>query len=199
MSVPIHINKSPKEFIFKTFQVNNSNNYTGSTLSFLNDVENLFFNSIETLGTYYMPSDNDITRHNSLNKRFLKFDNLLSKQYSDLAAYYEDLELSKVKLLTHNVVSFLLNLQLDAFSFELTSEKSIFYTIKKDNYSFYIQQYFENDEDDGFNSTLVIFQGDEKLESVNGDVFMILSEVEKLFSNCNSLNINLTPINELSY
>ena len=129
----------------------------------------------------------------------MKYDNILSEQFSDLSAYFEDIPLSEVKSLTSSVVSFLLNLLPDAFTLELTGEKSIFYTIKKDNMSFYIQQYFEIDEDDGFNATFVKFQDDKKLSSLNGEISHILSEIESHFSNTNSAKLNLAYINDLSY
>jgi len=199
MPVPFDIDKAPQENVWYVHQNEICSNFTGSTLYSINYLNEQFFNSNLSEGFYRKPFDAAFTHHNLSNKKFLKYDNILSEQFSDLSAYFEDIPLSEVKSLTSSVVSFLLNLLPDAFTLELTGEKSIFYTIKKDNMSFYIQQYFEIDEDDGFNATFVKFQDDKKLSSLNGEISHILSEIESHFSNTNSAKLNLAYINDLSY
>jgi hypothetical protein len=88
------------------------------------------------------------------------------------------LPLEKIKELTSGVVSFLLSFSPDSFSLELTGEESIFYTLKKDGFSVYIHQFFET-EDDGFNAKLVVFNGDQKLDSINGNINEVLNNIER--------------------
>jgi hypothetical protein len=106
--------------------------------------------------------------------------------------------LKAIKSITSSIISELISLSPDAFSLELTNEESIFYTFKKYDYSFYIQQYFET-EDDGFNATLVSFKGDNKIDSINGNINSIIESIESKISNNISHNLNLAIINELSY
>ena len=89
--------------------------------------------------------------------------------------------LGEIKSITSSIISELISLSPDAFSLELTNEESIFYTFKKDDYSFYIQQYFET-EDDGFNATLVSFKGDNKIDSINGNINSIIESIESKIS-----------------
>ena len=128
---------------------------------------------------------------------FIKLSNILNVQYKNFAEYYNNFSLGEIKSITSSIISELISLSPDAFSLELTNEESIFYTFKKYDYSFYIQQYFET-EDDGFNATLVSFKGDNKIDSINGNINSIIESIASKISNNISHNLNLAIINELS-
>jgi hypothetical protein len=198
MPVPVNIDKAPQENVW-FFNYNDTCSYsTGSTLFYINDLKESFFNS--KLGVEFCnPSLANVgTQHNETNKMFIKLNKTLDDQYNNFSEYYNNISLAEIKSITSNIISELISLSPDAFSLELTNEESIFYTFKKDSYSFYIQQYFET-EDDGFNATLVSFKDDNKIDSINGDINNILASIESKISNNTSHNLNLAFLNELSY
>jgi hypothetical protein len=198
MPVPININKSPQENVWFLNYKDICNYSTGSTLFYINDLKESFFNS-KIGDEFCLTSFSQVgTHHNETNKMFIKLSNILNLQYKNFAEYYNNISLGEIKSITSSIISELISLSPDAFSLELTNEESIFYTFKKDDYSFYIQQYFET-EDDGFNATLVSFKGDNKIDSINGNINSIIESIESKISNNISHNLNLAIINELSY
>lgn len=198
MPVPVNIEKTPQEKVWYFYQNEFSNYSTGNTLYHFNNLNDSFLNS-RISEDFIWPSNNQLTtQHNITNKKFLKLSNLIEIQYRSLIEFYNIFTLNDIKTISSGVISNLLSLSPDAFSLELTNEESIFYTLKKDNYSFYLQQFFET-EDDGFNATLVTFNGDAKLNSINGNIDEILSYIEQQFSNVVPSNLNLTLINGISY
>ncbi len=198
MPVPVNIDKAPQENVW-FFNYNDTCSYsTGSTLFYINDLKESFFNSKLGVEFCNLSLANVGTQHNETNKMFIKLNKTLDDQYNNFSEYYNNISLAEIKSITSNIISELISLSPDAFSLELTNEESIFYTLKKDGYSFYIQQYFET-EDDGFNATLVSFKGDNKIDSINGDINNILASIESKISNNTSHNLNLAFLNELSY
>lgn len=198
MPVPVNIEKATQENVL-FHRYNDMCSYsTGSTLFYINDLKESFFKS--RIGDDFC--NNTLTevgtQHNETNKLFIKLSNLLNLQYNHFAEFYNNISLAEIKSITSGILSELLSLSPDAFSLELTSEESVFYTFKKDAYSFYIQHYFET-EDDGFNATLVTFKGDSKVESINGNINSILDSLKSKISNNISHNLNLALLNELSY
>jgi hypothetical protein len=117
------------------------------------------------------------TLHNRSNKSYIKYTNLITRQFNDLSDYYDGISLDLIKSETRGVISNLISLDPDAFSLELTGDRSIFYTFKKNDFSFYIQQFFETEED-GFNATLVLFKGDEKIDNITGNIEEIYDVVQ---------------------
>lgn len=80
-----------------------------------------------------------------------------------------------------NIVSRFVSLSPDAFSFEVIGKESIFYTFKKGDYSFYIQHYFET-EDDGFNAIVTTFKGDNRIGGVDGDIDTVIDSIESILN-----------------
>lgn len=175
MPIPVNIDKAPQELVWYFNPNENRNNSTASSYGFRNDKTNSIFNS-DVMNSHDF--NQLFTQNNISNKQFIKFENLLSKQYKNFSNLYINLPLEKIKELTSGVVSFLLSFSPDCFSLELTGEESIFYTLKKDGLSYYIHQFFET-EDDGFNATLVVFNGDQKIESINGNINTLLNNIER--------------------
>ncbi len=198
MPVPVNIDKVPQENVW-FYNKNDACIYsTGSSLFYKIDLTDSFFKS--KIGEDFCRTSLEQvgTQHNETNKMFIKFSNLLTEQFKAFSEYYKGISLGEIKSITSNIISELISLSPDAFSLELTNEESIFYTFKKDDYSFYIQQYFEI-EDDGFNATLVTFKGDKKIDSINGNVNSILVSIEQKYSSKIHHNLNLALFNELSY
>jgi len=121
-----------------------------------------------------------------------------SEQYKAISAFYKNISLGDILSITSGIISELISLSPDSFSLELTNEESIFYTFKKGDYSFYLEQYFET-EDDGFNATLVCYKGDNKMDSLNGNISNLLFSMEEKIYNTIPHSLNLTLFNEISY
>jgi hypothetical protein len=185
MAITIDANKTPRDYTFYLEQMQGSKKNTGSTIDFAKYLGFEIFNRRLTNHFTHSRSENDFTQHNIFIKKYIEYINLIKNQYEQLAEFYDDVDLSSVISKTSGVVSYLLNISPDALSIELTNEKSIFYTVKIQNFSFYIHQYFETDEDDGFNTTLVKYYSNKKLESLNGDVSMAIIEIQRCIMNNN--------------
>ena len=198
MPVPVNIDKAPQEHVWFYNYNDTCSYYTGSTLFNIYELKEPFFNSKVGEGFCNPSSTNIGTHHNETNKLFIKLNKILNDQFINISEYYNNISLGEIKSITSSIINKLISLSPDAFSLELTNEESIFYTFKKDDYSFYIQHYFET-EDDGFNATLVTFKGENKIDSINGDINNILASIESKISNKNSHNLNLAFLNELSY
>lgn len=83
-----------------------------------------------------------------------------------------------------SLVNRFMSLSHDAFSAEIIDKDSIFYTLKKDDYSFYIQHYFEK-EDNGFDAIVTIFKGDDRIGKVDGDIETVFAVIESTILNKN--------------
>jgi predicted HTH domain antitoxin len=198
MPVPVNIDKAPQENVWFYNFYDSRSNSTGSKLFYKSDFEESFFNSKTGVDFCNNSLAQVGTQHNKTNKMFIKLSKILNEQYKIFAEYYNNISLVEIKSVTSSVISELIALSPDAFSLELTNEESIFYTFKKEDYSFYIHQYFET-EDDGFNATLISFKGADKIDSINGDINNVLTSIESKISNNISHNLNLALLNELSY
>jgi hypothetical protein len=83
-----------------------------------------------------------------------------------------------------SLVNRFMSLSHDAFSAEIIDKDSIFYTLKKDDYSFYIQHYSEK-EDNGFDAIVTIFKGDNRIGGVTGDIETIFDTIISTLLNKN--------------
>ena len=173
MHIPVNLDNVPHEIVWYLNPTEIRNNATASSYGFGNDKTNSIFNS-DVMNSHDF--NQLFTQNNISNKQFVKFENLLTKQYNTFSDIYVNLPLEKIKELTSGVVSFLLSFSPDSFSLELTGEESIFYTLKKDSFSVYIHQFFETEED-GFNATLVVFNGEQKIESINGNINNLINSI----------------------
>lgn len=182
MPIPVNIEKEPQEILRHLEQPEKCSNSIGSTSFYINDIAAIFSKSGNVTDFPRYSFGQAGTQYNEIDKKFIKFSSIIANQYQTFSEFYSDISLNKIKSITSEIISKLLSLSPDAFSLELTNDESIFYTFKKDNYSFYIQQFFEI-EDDGFNATLVTFKGDIKDNSKNGNIAEHLLYIEQIFSN----------------
>ena len=80
---------------------------------------------------------------------------------------------------------------------ELTHEQSAFFTIKKSDYTFFIQHFlYEIDEDDD-EAILTAFKGNEKLPSYAGSLSQTISELSSILEPDSLFNFHLS-LNEVS-
>lgn len=197
MPVPVDMDKVQLENVWQYCDVDSHRYSTGGSLYYKNISES-FFNSKtgeDFSKTYLIFLE---TQHNETNKTFIKYSNFLAKQYSNIPELEENFSLEEIKTSTSKVINNLITLCPDAFSLELTNEESVFYTLKKDDYSFYLHQYFET-EADGFNATLIIFKGNQKTDTINGNISDLIVSIEQFFPGSFPENFNLVLFNELSH
>jgi hypothetical protein len=105
----------------------------------------------------------------------------ISTQYESYKDLYVDVSFEEIWKTSSEVIFKLLSHKPTGFSAELTSELSIFYTFKKHNNTLYLQYYFESEEN-GFNTTLVEYIGDEKKNSTHGNLNEILTQIDLIMS-----------------
>jgi hypothetical protein len=65
---------------------------------------------------------------------------------------------------------------------ELTHEQSAFFTIKKSDYTFFIQHFLNEIDEDDDEAILTVFKGNEKLPSYAGSLSKTISELNSVFS-----------------
>lgn len=116
------------------------------------------------------------------NKRFIKLGIEFDKQLEQKYIYFEHIGKELVKKKFNDITSTFLDYNLEKFSFELTYEGGMFFTLKKGEYSFYIQYFFDNELGDNEEVLLSIFQGETKLPSYDGKLIEIVYKVENILS-----------------
>lgn len=84
----------------------------------------------------------------------------------------------KIQGIINSTQKDLLELKPDKIKFEITPDKTLFYTFKKSDYTFFIS-YFLNFEDLEDESSVVCFKGYTKLPSYAGDFKSSLQEIRK--------------------
>ena len=130
-------------------------------------------------------------------RKFIHFEKSFKNQFELLSAYFENLTFQEAnEKLSSSLIS-LLNINPDAISMELTRDKSIFYTLKKKDYTFFIQHFLNEIEEDEDEAILTVFKDDNKLPSYAGSLLQTISELNTLLEPANTSKLEL-ELNELS-
>jgi len=66
---------------------------------------------------------------------------------------------------------------------EVTYDQSIFYTVKKGEYIFFIEHFLDTINDDEDEAILTVFKGDDKLPSYAGNLYETLREINVVLIN----------------
>ncbi len=173
-------------------------NFTGATSYAICADDNPFFN----FNSYYACKPNERTANNLQlfykNKKFVEFDLLFKQQFEKLKPYLEGIEFEAAKLKMSQSLNSLLEIEPDIISMELTHEQSIFYTLKKDNYSFYIQHFLNVEDIEDDEATLTVFKGDDKLPSFAGSLTDTIFEVNNMLLPNTALKFELQYNEEVS-
>ena len=103
----------------------------------------------------------------SIDKQFVQIESAFKNQFDKLANYYDGIDINFAKQKLALSLSLILELCPDVLTVELTPEKSIFYTLKKDDFTFFFQHFIEVNEDDD-EAILTGFKGKSKLPSYAG-------------------------------
>ncbi len=134
-----------------------------------------------------------------IDKQFVQFEGVFKSQFENLSHLYGGLDFNLAKQKFAESISSLLELCPDAISMELTHERSIFYTIKKDDYTFFLQHFFEHQDEDEDEAIVTIFRGVNKLPSFAGTLGDTILEISSyILLPANTTNIEL-PEYEFSF
>lgn len=135
---------------------------------------------------------------NTINKKFVRYESSFLAQFKSLSEFYSDISYDSAKSILASSLSYLLELKPELLKLELTTDRAIFYTFKKNDYSLYIQHFLDVDDDEDDEVTLTVFEKDSKLPSFAGNLNSMKFEISKLLSLGNPVNLKL-KVNELSY
>ena len=135
--------------------------------------------------------------NSNADKEFIKFKKSFKAQYETLAEYFADVNFIAADEKLSLSLSSILSTNPDVISMELTHEQSAFFTIKKSDYTFFIQHFlYEIDEDDD-EAILTAFKGNEKLPSYAGSLSQTISELSSILEPDSLFNFHLS-LNEVS-
>jgi len=133
----------------------------------------------------------------SADKKFIQFNKSFTEQFNFLAASFSNLDFNIARTKMHLSLNKILELNPTAFSMELTNEQSIFYTIKKEDYTFYLQHFLNEIDEDEDESILTIFNGNNKLPSYAGSLFQTFVEIDNLMAPSNTFK-SIVELYEIS-
>ena len=117
------------------------------------------------------------------NKTYLKLVSKIKNQLKVKSKLYIDLPSSFVEQEFAVCTNDLLELQPDLISVELTSESSLFYTVRKNSFTLFFQYFLsENKFDKSEEALLSMFYNDDKLTSKEGDRLSVIAYAKDLVS-----------------
>ena len=170
---------------------------TGSNMYAFAKDESPFFHS-KQIGPNnpYQGTVSNVSISNS-DKKFILFKNSFKSQFDSLLAFFSELDFEEANEKLSSSLSSLLDTNPDAISMELTHEQSIFYTVKKDDYTFFLQHFLNEIDEDADEAILTVFKGNDKLPSYAGSLSQTISEIDSLLEPANTLKFHL-KLHELS-
>jgi hypothetical protein len=171
---------------------------TGPTVYCMGDKENPFLNSGSFMCKSAFNMRGETRKMSSSDKDFIKFESLLINQYKNLSEYYKGTSLEEIKKEFSVSLSELLKFKPDVLTMELTSEKSVYYTFIKKDYSIFIQHYLDIKDPDDDVAILTAFKANTKLPSFAGNLDETLSELKDIIYPANEVK-SWSPHYELSY
>jgi hypothetical protein len=94
----------------------------------------------------YDTISDSVTYYNFLlieqSNKIIRIEQKLVREFEQISEHFGGLGKEKFKLLFTRSLASLVNLYAEAFSAELTTDASIFYTFRKGNYTFHLSHYF---------------------------------------------------------
>ena len=115
---------------------------------------------------------------NESNTKYLKLGVEFEKEIKLKKESFENISIQEERKKFNEITSTFLDFNPDKFSFELTYEGGVFFTLKKGSFSFYIQYFFETDSDESEEVLLSVFKDKTKLPSYAGNIAEIVSEMK---------------------
>lgn len=144
------------------------------------------------LGTF-----NDILISNT-DRKFINFKKSFKVQFDSLFPQRSNLAFEEANEKLTSSLSSLLNINPDIISMELTREQSVFYTVKKNEYTLFFQHFLNDIEEDEDEAILTAFKKNDKLPSYAGSLSQTISEFYSLLNPVSDLKLEL-ELHELSF
>lgn len=117
------------------------------------------------------------------NKKYLKLKSKIQKQIESKKKFYKGLSTEFIEKEFAACTNELFEIQPDLISVELTSEQSLFYTLKKNSFTLFFQYFIsENKYNQSEEALLSIFNNDNKLPSKEGDRNTVISFAKDMVS-----------------
>lgn len=113
---------------------------------------------------------------NSTVKQVIKYKDIFLSELNRLSHYYADIDKKRANNFLSKSLNFLLDLNPDQFTLELTTDKSIFYTFKKDDFTFFISHFLDVLDEDDDEIAYALFKNNTKEPSYAGDFETFQSE-----------------------
>ena len=171
---------------------------TGPTIYCLGETENPFLNSGSFVCRSAFNMRGETTGINNSDKDYIKFETQFIKQFEKLSEFFKDVTFEEIKEEFSMSLSEILKLKPEILTMELTSERSVYYTFIKNDYSVFIQHYLNVLDPDDDEAILTAFKNDSKLPSFAGSLDETLDELRDIIYPSSEVK-SWSPRYELSY
>jgi|AntDeeMinimDraft_5_1070356.scaffolds.fasta_scaffold07081_2 hypothetical protein len=114
------------------------------------------------------------------NKRLIEFHREIDRQFEELEGVFSEIDSSIIKEKTTEIYDGSLNFKLDIEKIELTNDCSLFITLREGAFTVYIDKYLDDSEDE---LNAIIFNGDEKLPSLTGEMDFVMQKIKRTIDN----------------
>ena len=116
------------------------------------------------------------------NKKYISISKSFKKQFESLQAYYKDINYAEASNKLSQSLNALLFFQPSSLTMELSIEKSIIYTMKKNGYTFFMHYFFYDIDVDDDEIILSAFKGSQKLPSYAGTFIEAMNEINAILN-----------------
>lgn len=145
-----------------------ANNINGYFTNYF--LENSEDNSISKIDQTIRPNTKSFVKH------FQKF----VKEYNQNKDRLKEFSAESVRIKFSSSLSYFLKFKPDAFSIEISEDGTLFYTIKKNNFSFYIDQYIVDEENGDEEFILTSFDKNNMGVVNSGNISSILDNMRDI-------------------
>lgn len=152
---------------------------TGPGFYCMGEYRNPFLNSSSFACKSAFNLRNQTSWSDESDKEFLKFESVFLQQV-DKSKLQFLAPLTEIKFRFSLALSEILKLDPDTLTLELTSERSIYYTFIKRDYSIFIQHYIDSIDLDDDEIILTAFKGTNKLPSYAGKLAIVIAELREI-------------------
>ena len=111
---------------------------------------------------------------------FVNFIKKINHEYDELKTQLKDFSRNTIQKKIEFSLSSFLELNADSLSVELTAEAILFYTIKKNNFTIYIDQYLDTKTGANDEFVLTAFEQKKMLNNKNGSIYTILLSIQDI-------------------
>ena len=170
---------------------------TGPEIYCLGEMANPFLNS----GVFVCNSAFNKKKETSVNnsdRDYIKFEKQFEKQFELISEYFENISYEKIKSNFSLSLSELLRFKPNNFSLEMTIEKSVYYTLIKNDYLIFIHHYLDIQDAEDDEVIVTGFKNNDKLPSFAGNLAEAIRSLSNILYPTNEVKL-WRPRYELSY